>query len=90
MSAQGPTAPATQADIDKLRDLSLGNLDAILAIALTLANAGLIKREDFVKALDSALDVQRARDSDRHPASRYALAKVRDVFAQPVFAGKPN
>ena len=85
------SAPATTAHIATVRDMALGNADAIIALAITLANAGLIRRKDFAEQLAYGLDQQRQRDGDTRPAARRTLEIVHAFFSAPVWGGeRPN
>ena len=81
---------ANMGHIATVRDMAMGAVDCIFALTVTLANAGLIRRDDMVTQLDVTLDQQLQRDGLSHPATSSTIRCLRDLLAVPVFDGKPN
>jgi len=72
------TAPVTE--------LVLGTLDVMMALGITLANAGLIRREDLAAEMGRALDQHRLK-GETSVGRLYPLQVMEELFTLPVVSG---
>jgi hypothetical protein len=81
-----PRAPDDPQD-ERLQEMMLGFADAIFALGATLANAGIVTREQLAAAMAEAQRQQLARPDARHPARLVTVALLAKLFALPVVGG---